>query len=119
MHATTHAQVLRTKNAHPMAKAACVAVLNALLRRSPPEGCEAIAVGQGALEPLAAVFLHPVVPLVYKAHAAGGSGMRMPLSGCECTAHEDYPHGFLGCLENACWYTRGTHAPAYVLHGHF
>ncbi len=86
-------QVLRTKNAHPMAKAACVAVLNALLRRSPPEGCEAIAVGQGALEPLAAVFLHPVVPLVYKAHAAGGSGVRMPLSGVRAYGAAGLPGG--------------------------
>ncbi|GIL86141.1 hypothetical protein Vretimale_13843 [Volvox reticuliferus] len=63
-------KVLRTRHAHPMSKAACVAVLNQLLRRASPEACEEVVLGLGALEPLAAVFLHPVIPLVYKAHAA-------------------------------------------------
>lgn len=64
-------QVLRTRNAHPMAKACCVAVLNQLLRRASPEVCEEVVVGLSALEPVAGVFAHPVIPLVYKAHAAG------------------------------------------------
>ncbi|GLI68391.1 hypothetical protein VaNZ11_012777 [Volvox africanus] len=63
-------KVLRTRHAHPMSKAASVAVLNQLLRRASPEACEEVVVGLAALEPLAAVFLHPVIPLVYKAHAA-------------------------------------------------
>ncbi|GFR47829.1 hypothetical protein Agub_g9607 [Astrephomene gubernaculifera] len=63
-------KVLRTRTAHPMAKAACVAVLNQLLRRSSPAACEEVALGLGALEPLAAVFGHPVIPLLYKAYAA-------------------------------------------------
>ncbi|KAG2434236.1 hypothetical protein HXX76_007961 [Chlamydomonas incerta] len=63
-------KVLRTRNAHPMAKACCVAVLNQLLRRASPEVCEEVVVGLSALEPVAGVFGHPVIPLVYKAHAA-------------------------------------------------
>ncbi|GLC38829.1 hypothetical protein PLESTB_000711000 [Pleodorina starrii] len=63
-------KVLRTRHAHPMAKAASVAVLNQLLRRASPAACEEVVVGLSALEPLAVVFLHPVIPLVYKAHSA-------------------------------------------------
>lgn len=48
-------------------------VLNQLLRRASPAACEDVVVGLEALEPLAAVFLHQVIPLMYKAHAAGGT----------------------------------------------
>lgn len=42
-----------------------------IMRRATTATCEEVVVGSGGLKPLVALFDHPVVPLLYKAHAAG------------------------------------------------
>lgn len=64
-------QLLRTRNAHPMAKACGAAVLHGIMRRASAEQVEDICVARGALEPLVALFANLVIPLPYQAHTAG------------------------------------------------
>ena len=54
-----------------MTRAGILSVMNAVMRRSPSALSESVILGMGALKPLVAMFDHPVIPLINKAHAAG------------------------------------------------
>lgn len=66
------AQLLSDRISHPMTRAGVLSVLHSVTRRNPGALAENVIVHLEALKPLINMFDQPIVPLINKAHAAGG-----------------------------------------------
>lgn len=66
------AQLLSDRISHPMTRAGVLSVLHSVTRRNPGALAENVIVQLEALKPLINMFDQPIVPLINKAHAAGG-----------------------------------------------
>lgn len=63
-------KVLQDRVSHPMAKAGGVSVLNQIMKRAPSTVCEEVMIAGGGLRPVITMLSNPIIPLLFKAHAA-------------------------------------------------